>query len=56
MIPSEVVELANTICPGWQDSDDLTVNETLASAWAVHNAGYRKPVKNPDQQSGRAND
>ncbi len=44
MIPSEVAALAELICPGWTDGDDITLNEVMEAAWRIHNAGYRLPV------------
>lgn len=43
MIPSEVAEIAELICPGWSDADDPIRHEVLDAAWAIYNAGYRKP-------------
>ena len=42
MIPHEVGAIADLICPGWADGDDLTLNEVLEAAYRLYHAGYRK--------------
>ncbi len=46
MIPSEVAAIAELICPGWTDGDDITLNEVMEAAWRIYNAGYRLPQEN----------
>lgn len=46
MIPPEVAEIAGLIFPEWTETDDLTCNEVLESAWRIYHAGYRK-LPNP---------
>ncbi len=41
MIPHEVGTIAELICPGWADGDDLTLNEVLEAAYRLYHAGYR---------------
>ena len=41
MIPREVGDLAELICPDWSDGDEDVQREVLAAAYRVHNAGFR---------------
>lgn len=41
MIPSEVGDIAELICPGWHEATDDIQHEVLSAAWRVYNAGYR---------------
>lgn len=44
MIPIEVADLCKIIDPSWPDMDEEEFQVVLGIAYAVHNAGYRKPT------------
>lgn len=47
MIPSEVGAIAYLIYPQWTETDDETLQEVLAAAWRIFNAGYRPNGEQP---------
>jgi urease accessory protein UreH len=44
VIPSEVVDIADLLAPGWAEEDEEFQCEVLAAAWRIYNAGYRREV------------